>query len=73
VTAAYRQDPADLCVPGTGINAKVFLGICNASGTVSEVSHRQGVVTYIDSNGEFDIWIYAALKNIMEFKVIQQS
>jgi len=55
VTVAWRQDPIDLCSPNADINASVFVGIYNASGTVSEVSHRQGVITYVDANGEFNI------------------
>jgi hypothetical protein len=54
VTMAWRQDPVDLCTPGIGPKAEVFFGIFNVSGTVSEVSHRQGVITYVDANGEFD-------------------
>ncbi|GFG37071.1 hypothetical protein Cfor_05447 [Coptotermes formosanus] len=50
VTVAWRQDPVDLCSSNSDINASVFVGIYNASGTVSEVSHRQGVITYVDAN-----------------------
>jgi hypothetical protein len=53
VTMAWIQDLVDLCSPSTGTNAKGFLGINNACGIVSEVSHRQGVITYIDANGGF--------------------
>jgi len=55
VTVAWRQDPIDLCSPNADINASVFVGIYNASGTVSEVSHRQGVITYVDANGKFNV------------------
>jgi hypothetical protein len=69
VTMAWSQDPVALCNPCTGPNAKGFLGINNANGTVSEVSHRQGVITYIDANGGFNfmqLW-----RNVMEYEIIQ--
>jgi hypothetical protein len=50
---AWIQDRVELCVPTTGNNTKGFLGINNAFGTISEVSHRHGVITYIDNSGEF--------------------
>lgn len=55
VTVAWRQDPVDLCGPDADINASVFVGIYNGSGTVSEVSHRQGVIIYVDANGKFHV------------------
>jgi hypothetical protein len=68
---AWRQDPIDLYTPSAGTKAKVFPGIYNASGIVSEVSNRQGVITYVDAGGELDIYLdlCSCWKNIMEFKV----
>jgi hypothetical protein len=54
VTMAWIQDFDDLCKPRTDTDPKGFLGINNAYGTVSEVSHRQGVITYVDANGRSD-------------------
>jgi hypothetical protein len=50
---AWILDLVNLCNPSTGTNAKGFLGINSAYGTVSEVSPRQGVITYIDADGGF--------------------
>jgi hypothetical protein len=54
VTMGWIQDFDNLCNPSTGIDTKGFLGICNVYGTVSEVSHRQGVIIYVDANGGSD-------------------
>jgi hypothetical protein len=53
VTMAWVQDLVELYSPSTGTNVKGFLGINNACGTVSEVSRRQGVITYVDNDGGF--------------------
>ena len=66
VTVAWRQDPVDLCGPNADINASVFVGIYNASGTVSEVSHRQGVIIYVDANGEFKFGFIKFCKKFMK-------
>jgi hypothetical protein len=54
VTMAWIQDVDNLCRHSTNTDTKGFLGINNACGTVSEVSHRQGVITYVDANGGSD-------------------
>lgn len=62
VTMAWIQDLVDLCSPSTGTNVKGFLGINNACGVVLEVSHRQGVITYIDANGQEHSVLFLASK-----------
>ncbi|XP_021939280.1 uncharacterized protein LOC110839413 isoform X2 [Zootermopsis nevadensis] len=44
VTMAWHHDP------GAADNAKIIHGIYSARGRVSEVSHRHGVITYVDTN-----------------------
>lgn len=51
VTMAWHHDP------GAADNAKIIHGIYSARGRVSEVSHRHGVITYVDTNGELDIYL----------------
>lgn len=57
VTMAWRQDPTNLSTPSTEMS-----GIYNASGIVSEVSHRQGVITYSDANDQEHNILFLASK-----------
>jgi hypothetical protein len=55
VTMPCCQNPVYFCTPGADNNVELFLGIYNAFGIFSEVSHRQGFVTYFDPDVEFGI------------------
>lgn len=68
VTMAWIQDLVDLCSPMTGANTKGFLGINNASGIVSEVFHRQGVITYIDGDEQEHRVLFLASKLFLSGK-----
>jgi hypothetical protein len=70
VTTAWIQDD-NLRSPNTGTDTKGFLGINNACGTVSEVSRRQGVITYVDANGGY--YFMQLRKNLLEYDVICYS
>lgn len=60
VTMAWRQDLSELSSHIS--NTSVFLGIYNASGTVSEVSQRQGVITYTDASDKEQNILFLASK-----------
>ncbi|KAJ9579160.1 hypothetical protein L9F63_024730, partial [Diploptera punctata] len=60
VTMAWRQDSSELS--SLNSNSSVFLGIYNASGIVSDVSQRQGVITYTDANDKEQNILFLASK-----------
>jgi hypothetical protein len=50
------QNPVHFCTAGAdNNNVELFLVNYNAFGIVSEVSYRQGVITYVDPDAEIGI------------------